>query len=136
MSLLKIFLKHSLIINQYTKENHDIEKLYILVSNILKSRNKLKQELCFLCFLFTLKSSFLLFFSSRLIPAPNSCLRSKIFLKKESICRLLYIRVCLKDTFNRKDLSIRGLPTGLNSMLCNSLPKPNLSNSNYTGFKN
>lgn len=133
MSLLKIFLKHSLIINQYTKENHDIEKLYILVSNILKSRNKLKQELCFL---FTLKSSFLLFFSSRLIPAPNSCLRSKIFLKKESICRLLYIRVCLKDTFNRKDLSIRGLPTGITSLLCNSLPKPNLSNSNYTGFKN
>lgn len=136
MSLLKIFLKHSLIINQYTKENHDIEKLYILVSNILKSRNKLKQELCFLCFLFTLKSSFLLFFSSRLIPAPNSCLRSKIFLKKESICRLLYIRVCLKDTFNRKDLSIRGLPTGITSLLCKSLPKPNLSNSNYTGFKN
>lgn len=136
MSLLKIFLKHSLIINQYTKENHDIEKLYILVSNILKSRNKLKQELCFLCFLFTLKSSFLLFFSSRLIPAPNSCLRSKIFLKKESICRLLYIRVCLKDTFNRKDLSIRGLPTGITSLLYNSLPKPNLSNSNYTGFKN
>lgn len=133
MSLLKIFLKHSLIINQYTKENHDIEKLYILVSNILKSRNKLKQELCFL---FTLKSSFLLFFSSRLIPAPNSCLRSKIFLKKESICRLLYIRVCLKDTFNRKDLSIRGFPTGITSPLCNSLPKPNLSNSNYTGFKN
>lgn len=133
MSLLKIFLKHSLIINQYTKENHDIEKLYILVSNILKSRNKLKQELCFL---FTLKSSFLLFFSSRLIPAPNSCLRSKIFLKKESICRLLYIRVCLKDTFNRKDLSIRGLPTGITSLLCKSLPKPNLSNSNYTGFKN
>lgn len=133
MSLLKIFLKHSLIINQYTKENHDIEKLYILVSNILKSRNKLKQELCFL---FTLKSSFLLFFSSRLIPAPNSCLRSKIFLKKESICRLLYIRVCLKDTFNRKDLSIRGLPTGITSLLYNSLPKPNLSNSNYTGFKN
>lgn len=136
MSLLKIFLKHSLIINQYTKENHDIEKLYILVSNILKSRNKLKQELCFLCFLFILKSSFLLFFSSRLIPAPNSCLRSKIFLKKESICRLLYIRVCLKDTFNRKDLSIRGLPTGITSLLYNSLPKPNLSNSNYTGFKN
>lgn len=133
MSLLKNFLKHSLIINQYTKENHDIEKLYILVSNILKSRNKFKQELCFL---FTLKSSFLLFFSSRLIPAPNSCLRSKIFLKKESICRLLYIRVCLKDTFNRKDLSIRGLPTGITSLLCNSLPKPNLSNSNYTGFKN
>lgn len=136
MSLLKYFFKYSLIFYQYTKENHNIEKLYILVSNILKSRNKLKQELCFLCFLFTLKSSFLLFFSSRLIPAPNSCLRSKIFLKKESICRLLYIRVCLKDTFNRKDLSIRGLPTGINSLLCNSLPKPNLSNSNYTGFKN
>lgn len=136
MSLLKYFFKHSLIFYQYTKENHNIEKLYILVSNILKSRNKLKQELCFLCFLFTLKSSFLLFFSSRLIPAPNSCLRSKIFLKKESICRLLYIRVCLKDTFNRKDLSIRGLPTGIISLLCNSLPKPNLSNSNYTGFKN
>lgn len=136
MSLLNFFLKHSLIIYQDTKENHNIEKLYILVSNKFKSRNKFKQELCFLCFLFTLKSSFLLFFSSRLIPAPNSCLRSKIFLKKESICRLLYIRVCLKDTFNRKDLSIRGLPTGITSPLCNSLPKPNLSNSNYTGFKN
>lgn len=89
-----------------------------------------------MCFLFIFKLSFLLFFFFRFILVFNSCLRSKIFLKKESICRFLYIRVCFKDIFNRKDLFIRGFFIGIIFLFYNSLFKLNLLNSNYIGFKN